>query len=281
MKYREIPPPPALAQFVECYWMLQSNGSAANLPPQRILPDGCVEMIVNFAEPFAERTANGFARQPLSFVAGQMEKPLEIVPTGRVHILGIRFHPSGARRILGIPMRELSGKIAPLEALHRELAAAVRSACTAGDSRERLRIIERALVKRASEGRDADSVVWGALKRLLESDGCVSVEELTAAAGISRRQLERKFHDWVGLTPKTLGRILRFQRVFKALESGAANWAEIAAECGYYDQSHLIRDFRQFAGECPSALNVPQDSLTEYFMRKNRMTQFSKTTPRG
>ena len=157
------------------------------------------------------------------------------------------------------------------------LAAAVRQACEAGDNRERLRITEAALLKRATDGKEADPVIWGALKKMLETDGCVAVEELTADAGISRRQLERKFHDWVGITPKILGRILRFQKVFKALESGAANWAEVAAECGYYDQSHLIRDFRQFAGECPSELQVQQDSLTEVFMRKNRMTQKSKT----
>jgi len=277
MKYREIPPPQALAEHIECFWMLQSNGDAAKLPPQRILPDGCVEMILNFAEPFAERGPHGFARQPQHFVVGQMEQPLEIVPTGRVHILGIRFHPPGARKILGIPMNEVSGRIVPMDALHRELTAAVRAACDAGDSRERMRILVAALSKRAQEGKQADPAVWGTLKRLLETDGCASVEELTAAAGISRRQLERKFNDWVGLTPKTLARILRFQRVFKALESGAANWAEIAADCGYFDQSHLIRDFRQFAGECPTALTVPQDSLTEVFMRKNRVTQLSKT----
>jgi AraC-like DNA-binding protein len=81
----------------------------------------------------------------------------------------------------------------------------------------------------------------------------------------------------VGLAPKTLGRILRFQHVFKAQQDDAANWAEIAVACGYFDQSHLIRDFRQFTGECPSALNVSHDSLTELFMRKNRVTHSSKT----
>ena len=270
MRYREIPPPASLASSIECFWLLQSNGDAANLPPQRILPDGCVEMIINFAEPFAERTASGFVRQPRHFVVGQMERAIEIVPTGRVHILGIRFHPAGARKILGIPMQELNGKMVPLDALQRDLAAAVRAACDATENRDRLRILETALLARVSAQHEVDPAVWGALRMLLQTDGCVSVEEMTAASGISRRQLERKFHDWVGLTPKTLGRILRFQKVFKALESGDANWAEIAADCGYYDQSHLIRDFRQFAGECPSALTVGEDSLTELFMRKNR-----------
>jgi len=281
MKYREIPPPAALAEHLECFWILQSNGDASHLPPQRILPDGCVELIVNFADPFSERGPHGFVRQPQHFVVGQMEQALEIVPTGRVHLLGIRFQPSGARRILGVPIHELSGRIVPMDALHRELGAAVRSACAASNGPARLRILEAALCRRATAGKPADPAVWGALKHMLETDGCAPVQELLAAAGISRRQLERKFKDWVGLTPRTLGRILRFQKVFKALESGAANWAEVAADCGYFDQSHLIRDFRQFAGECPSALAIPQDSLTEVFMRKNRMTQFSKTPSRA
>lgn len=281
MKYSEVRPSLALAEHIECFWSLQSDGDATDLPPQRIFPDGCVELIVNLADPFAERAPNGLARQPKHIVVGQMEHPLEIVATGRVHLLGVRFQPHGARKILGLPMSELSGRIVPVDDLHRELGAAARSACDVADSRERLGIIEAAMQRRATQGKQVDATVRETLKWLLKTDGVTSVEYLTAAAGVSRRQLERKFKEWVGLTPKTLARILRFQRVFKAQQNGAANWAEIAAECGYFDQSHLIRDFRQFAGDCPSALTISHDSLTEIFMRKNRLTQSSKMFSRG
>jgi AraC-like DNA-binding protein len=277
MKYCEIAPPLLLAEHVECFWSLRSTGDATRLPPQRIFPDGCIELIVNLADPFAEPGPQGLVRQPLHFVVGQMQQPLEIVATGNVHLLGIRFHPTGARKILGIPMGALTGQIVPVDALHRELGAAVRQVCDVTDYRERWRIIESALRRMAAQGKPVDLIVWNTLTRLLATDGDVSVTQLTAAAGVSRRQLERKFDDWVGLAPKTLARILRFQRVFKAHENGAANWAEIAAECGYCDQSHLIRDFRQFAGGCPSALTISHDSLTELFMRKNRLTHSSKT----
>lgn len=277
MKYCEIPPPGALAMQIECFWLLQSNGSQAAPVPQRILPDGCVEMILNFAEPFAERGPRGFQRQPLHFVVGQMESPKEIVPTGRMDLIGIRFHPAGARKVLGIPMRELTERLIPLELLHRELNATVQAVGNADGVRAKLGILQDGLRRRVAHGSESDRVVRSASRRLMESDGCVSIRELTTQCGVSRRQLERKFSEWVGLTPKTLGRILRFQRVFKALESGGANWADVAACCGYYDQSHLIRDFRQFAGGCPSALEIPGDSLTEKFMRKNRTSHFSKT----
>ena len=92
--------------------------------------------------------------------------------------------------------------------------------------------------------------------------------------GVSRRQLERKFLSEVGIGPKLLCRILRFQQVFRAMERDDATWAGIAAACGYYDQAHLIRDFQEFARETPSALLRQRDELTEYFHAEESAVAF-------
>jgi len=93
------------------------------------------------------------------------------------------------------------------------------------------------------------------------------------ALGVSTRHLERRFKARVGMSPKHFARIARFQRVFRAVEEGGAGWVDAAAECGYYDQAHLIRDFRDLAGEAPAHL-MAGDDLAWHFL-----SHFSKTRP--
>src|SRR6185503_4901844 len=88
-----------------------------------------------------------------------------------------------------------------------------------------------------------DSWLMRLAGRIVDTAGKVSVDQLASDAGISSRQLERRFLREVGLGPKLLGRIIRFQHVFRAVEQCDATWSAIAVECGYYDQAHLIRDF--------------------------------------
>jgi transcriptional regulator GlxA family with amidase domain len=114
--------------------------------------------------------------------------------------------------------------------------------------------------------------------RIVESGGRVSVDRLATGAGISSRQLERRFLREIGIGPKLLGRIVRFQQVFRAVERLDSAWASIAVECGYYDQAHLIRDFNQFAGQTPAVLLAERSALTEAFTRKARMSDFSNTS---
>jgi transcriptional regulator GlxA family with amidase domain len=113
--------------------------------------------------------------------------------------------------------------------------------------------------------------------KIVDSGGQVSVDQLASDAGISSRQLERRFLREVGIGPKLLGRIIRFQQVFRAVEQCDATWSAIAVECGYYDQAHLIRDFNQFAQQTPAVLLSNQSAFTESFTRKTRKSDFSNT----
>ena len=112
--------------------------------------------------------------------------------------------------------------------------------------------------------------------RILSTHGCERVELVGRGAGISSRQLERTFRNDVGVPPKVLSRIVRFQRVLRVASPGATagprscatSWADIAIGCGYTDQAHLIRDFREFAGETPAALMSSEAAIADYFRRQ-------------
>ncbi len=209
-------------------------------------------------------------------MVGQMTQPMMIAPNGRVELIGIRFHPGGTIPFFEVPMSELTNHVVELTALSRDLAGEVVT--RVGECRTLAEKVAELQTLLTSRVRDRQrSRVLGMAEKIVALNGLMTIDQLAADAGISSRQLERNFLREVGVGPKLLCRILRFQQVFSALDRDDAGWAGIAAECGYYDQAHLIRDFQQFARQAPSALLAEASPLTQSFTRKDRMSDFSKT----
>jgi AraC-like DNA-binding protein len=221
-----------------------------------VVPDGRPELILNLGAPFETLLDGRWQAQPECFLAGQITGPLLLRANAASHIVGVRLRPQGAAQLLGIPAQELTGRTIPLDELGLKQLA----------GRHDLDGIERDLLQRRSH-RD-DPLIDESVRLLARSS---DVAAAAGRLGISSRQLERRFQARVGMPPKLFARIRRFQRVFPAIERDGAGWVDAAAACGYYDQAHLIRDFRQFAGEPPAAL-LSGDELARHFL-----SHFSKT----
>jgi transcriptional regulator GlxA family with amidase domain len=180
-------------------------------------------------------------------------------PSGAAHILGVRFLPQGAGQWLGFPMQELAGTTLPIAdlspALARDLAPVFESAAPLQRLQTTLRRAQIA----------EDPLVSEAVRLIAGSNGVDGVRSLAAHLGLSWRQLERRFASRVGLSPKLLSRIQRFFDVFQHIEDGSPNWVNIAAQCGYYDQAHLIRDCKDFSGTTPAVL-LAEDALARHFL---------------
>jgi AraC-like DNA-binding protein len=239
-------------------------------------------LILNFGARFQEHKENAQTEdQPLNYIVGQMTRPILIAPTGSVQLLGIRFHPGGTFPFFRIPMQELTNQVVDLAAIagtfERDLVARTGAA---GSFRLKIKAVEELLVDRLLRC-NPDSWLTGLTTRIVQSGGQVSVDTLATDAGVTSRQLERRFVREVGIGPKLLCRILRFQQIFRAIDRNDSGWATTAAECGYYDQAHLIRDFQQFAGQTPSRLLEHSSPLTQSFTRKNRRSDFSNTAELG
>jgi AraC-like DNA-binding protein len=289
MRYLEFKPEPPVAQYVECFWTLESDptvdrvgtGASETLQPERILPDGCVELILNFGSHFQEQKENGEQEaQPLHFLVGQMTRPMLISPNGRVELIGVRFHPGGTRPFFPFDMQDVTNRVVELAALscdlERKLVSRIEEARSLTSWSLKIEMLETLL---AGLLRNSNHDPW--VRRLaatiVERGGQVTVDDLANQAGISNRQLERRFLTEVGIGPKLLCRIVRFQQVFRAVDRNDARWVTVAADCGYYDQAHLIRDFQQFARQTPAILFAQPNSLTQAFTRKDRMSDFSNT----
>ena len=160
----------------------------------------------------------------------------------------------GARLLFGVPMSELSGRVVSLPdvlpARHRRLGERMQDA--AGWD-ERFELLDRALVDCMAGARVETSVVAWAVRRIEETGGTIEMRALARELGYSRKHVITLFRDQVGLPPKLLARIVRFDDLLRHLRAGAAgSWADLALECGYYDQAHLVREVRRFTGVTPT-----------------------------
>lgn len=279
-------PHPALADAVEFLWCVE-GGNAFEVT--RILPRGNTHLMFSLDAPQRLFDLHG-VRAPQVFdeawFSGQQQRFLDVDATGPSTIVGVRFHPLGAWRVLGIPQHALAGQVLELDALLGEGVRALRQRLLDHpDPAQRLALFEDWLLQQAS-ARDAPhyAVRW-ALRRLRETQGRVAVQALAAELGYSRKHLAQLFQREAGLAPKALARILRFSHVLSRLRSDATpHWDALAQDCGYYDQPHLIREFQALCGHAPTAFlqraALDDESISEAHQETSRegISLFSKRT---
>lgn len=238
---------------MECYWSL--SGFRAIAAPQRILPDGCVDIIFNFGDPVRRIAKDKSSENSKpSYVVGTMTAPIAVQAAGKVDMLGVRLRPGYAGSILSAPTSEFTDLSVPLRDVWGMLSSDIESRLAEATSRrQRLSILNSELSGRFSRSARPDPVVKAALNSIVKSSGKLSIPEVAAAAGASPRHLGRQFKLHVGVSPKTIARIFRLQNAVRITRlSGEQDWATVAFDAGYYDQAHLIHEFRELTGETPS-----------------------------
>ena len=283
LRYEQFAPAGELHRWVECYWRLTGADDGLGSQPQRILPDGYVEIILHLGDPFL-RVDEGTAavRQARFLFAGQMIRPVRVMAAGRTCVWGIRLHPWAAAAVAGMPASELTDRIEDAEAVCPRLVRALTSALieaseSTGETGEScVRALDLTLREHLARAAPLDPLAVAAGRLLLREPRPIA--DVARRMGVSPRHLTRAFRHSVGLTPKMFARISRFQRVAAVLDDGLGDaLAGVALACGYYDQSHLVRDVRAFAGGTPVALRAALDGeLAEYFLRARRASHFSK-----
>lgn len=271
MEYREYRPSAALAATVHCLWTLQADPASIGSDDQPILPDGKSELIVHLADPFDRVYAGGaFERQPAILFAGQLTSQLVLRPTGRIAVVGIRFRPDGAAAFLRESQDRLAGLTPAVSEIAPALAAALESARSASDDPARVvRCLQAALEQMVQP--IVDLRVRYAVDRIGRTRGMLSIGNLAATVGMTPRHLERRFMCIVGVSPKRLARIARFQHALTMLDQlEPAPGTRTAAACGFADQAHFVRDFRELAGVPPGAHMLQRAEFTGFFTERAR-----------
>lgn len=256
-------PHPALAEHVELIFYGEGEVTYRR---DRILPRGLPHLLINLGPPQYLVRPGGDGRRAFTdlWFAGQQETFLETETPQGSALIGVVFRPYGAYPALATDQDALAGEVVGLTALLGDRVRRLQERLLdTGDLFQRFAIVEGWLLERISRGRPVHPATRWAAERIARSEGQVRVRELAAESGYSRKHLAGLFRREVGLTAKSLARIQRFHAALARLRRSAQpGWSRIAADCGYYDQSHLIRDVRLFAGCTPvelAATPAPDD----------------------
>lgn len=253
MDYRTYKPCHELSGFIKCYWTLLAP-KETEPHKQRIIPDGCMEMIFHCGDLYRQYLADGSSLiQPRSFVFGQITHALDIEPTGETAIFSVRFQPDGFTAFASMPVEQMENRAVPLHELFGEEGIVLeKEILQALATEDRISIIERFLLQKMITPESVNQLVKSSIAMILRLGGQASVDELSENLQINRRQLERKFSTMIGLSPKQLSKIIRLQAALKFLSTqNTENLTTVAYESNYYDQAHFIRDFKEFTGLSP------------------------------
>ena len=286
MHYKEFPPHPALRAYVACLWASASGGPAqgGRTASHRVLPDNCIDILWQdtgepaFAVGMMTRAIHVASERVVRTVAVRFKPGAAGIFLSQAHGPALPLHHLADRRndldqLWGCSdadrladslwSRELSD-IRRLALIERSLLLRLQAAAAGADAAAGM--VHRArpaaagpgtlLPAATPAGRLTDPLIGAALDAIDRSGGGLRIETLADGLGVSRQHLSAHFRAKVGLTPKMYARICRFRRATDSLaqqQPHATDWARLAQDCGYFDQSHLIHDFQEFSGSTPES----------------------------
>ena len=252
MPLRVYRPPLPLSHYVEFMW--RAMGLAMPPSRQRIFPDGTMALVIHLSQPSACFFIDDEActvRVPL--LAGPWSRSFQIDPSQSGPAIGVVFRPGAARMFFPIAAHELHNLDVPLSDFNRDEAnRLLNQVCSAAGIPAEFLVLERYLQMKLAQASPLHPAIRYAVHQISRDGLISSVRKIQSDTGLSHTRLIQLFREHVGLTPKLFCRVRRFRALLQRIEKDIpVNWADLAADCGYFDQAHLIRDFRAFAGTTP------------------------------
>lgn len=265
MRYFLKVPPPPLGLFVESIFLYE--GYSPDHLREKILPDGHIDLLINLDD--SPRKVYRQTRDDLvyhrSWISGLRSRPIVIDSGQDSSMMGVRFYSGGTYPFFEFPLSDLSDRVVELDLiLGRSISRLRARLLETPDPDRKLLLLENFLLARAGDALQGDRRIRYAIYQL-QKKANLPISDLADDLGMTHAHLIRLFDEKVGMGPKKLARILRFQKVIQAAESPhELSWVHLAVASGYYDQAHLNRDFKAFTGWSP----------TEYLSKKGPYINF-------
>jgi AraC-like DNA-binding protein len=230
--------------------------SSTEVVRRREVPICALPFIINFGSTFRLLDPACPAVGPLSlgtFVSGMYNSFVIVESCGDSCCIQVNFTPIGARLFFQLPLWELSNRSIGIDELYGDQSSRVVEALAeAGDWDRRFDLLEVLIAQRIASAKSPRPEIKWAWRLMQETDGRLEIGDLAQQLGWSHKHLIAQFRDQLGAPPRRLGRVLRLQRAIQRIgASDAPRWAALAFDCGFFDQSHMIREFRELAGCTP------------------------------
>lgn len=266
MKFQTFKPSPLLRHIVKHYWAMSSNGCHHS---EQIIPEGFAELVFFFEE-LPEYT-NGFGTvQSEIILSGQYDHSYFIKTKGKFRLFSVVLQPFAVGKLFQTPAGEFFNRStdagllengSDLKTLH-----AMMSEC--GSPHEQIKLAEEYLIKNLDfVSPDSFLRIGNSIRFMSQNPNGVNIPELASRACLSRKQYERLFVNHAGISPAAFSRIIRFQyALFLKEKAKTKNLTELALAAGYYDQPHMIRDFRQLTGHSPKAFFNQCETMSDFYL---------------
>jgi AraC-like DNA-binding protein len=257
-----IQPSPALAPYVKHYWLLKAVGTT---PTQAAtVPTGMMSLIFHRGNRL--RSLHDNELHPRAFLSGQEKSYANLEYAGQINMLSVVFRPAGARTFFNLPLNKIYNlRVTAGDMEDRDLQKLENALTSTENDRLCILLIEQFLLKRLTRLAEHNIKRIESSIRLINS-GQTDVNRLADAACLSTKQFNRLFSEHVGSNPKEFSLIVRFQRALHTLEARPqTSLTALAHECGYFDQSHMIKDFKALSGYTPGEYIAACAPVSDYF----------------
>jgi AraC-like DNA-binding protein len=265
VNYREIIPGDRLKHYVRCYYIYESDSAVSYY--DTVFPSGSMELIFNLGSgQWQTAEADEFITMPSVELWGQITKPMAIRSIGKNVMLGIRFFPFGATWFLDEALDIFNDRVTDyLQIENRNTGTLYSKLLEANGWNERIILIEEFLLSRLSglqKNMSKSLIVSDVMIGLSEDGYPAGIGKIAPRYGITSRYLQKLFVQHTGLTPKMYSKITRFQNSLRLVSRKDSSLTSVAYECGYFDQSHFIKEFKSFTGVTPSDYAFDRSSLS-------------------
>jgi len=257
-----------LSSYVKSYWMIENNMPEGQEHTQRIVPTGLTELSFYLGDkPRSSDHSKSFSEH--SILTGQIKSHFDIRIAGRLSLFSVCFYPHGLAPLLDYPVKEIKNQSVPLSYLLGRAGKELAEKLFYGASfYQRISIMEKYLHRRLSRQRHIpdDPRVRYSIRLINESKGPIPIDQLASWVCLGRKQFERVFLNQVGISPWQFYRIVRFQNALRMkARNQAASLTQVAYDCGYYDQSHMINEFIHLSGKSPGSYFNEGQPHSDYF----------------
>lgn len=257
--YHHFEPSVRCKALVEEIWVQESDADP-DAEPTTILPNGRIELVIHYGDPFVTITDTGPKAMTSNHIVGQQHRPIAVQATGRTGVIIARFFPWSASALLSMPLSEFTDRAVALSDVWSSdtVARLLEQVESAKTPRLRAKVLDQFIVAHLCSNQP-DLSCKLPIEMMNGNWGRQRVDDVAMALGISRRHLGRRFDSSVGTTPKKMSCILRAQKAIACIRAGR-HAHDVVALCGYADQSHLIHHVVGLAGKSPSEISAAANS---------------------